>query len=200
MRSEVRFAGFGGQGVIKAALLTAMAAGLNDDIEVAQTQSYGPEARGGACKSDVVISDVEIDYVKALNIDYFLVMSQPAMDRYLRELDLNKVVVIADGTLVQEVPSEVRKIYRIDATLRAEQDFGRALYANIIMLGALASITKLMTIEDLNKTLDGNVPPKTLETNRKALRLGYELGEAAMGGHKQKCNALDRRQDGETWT
>ena len=66
MRNEIRFAGFGGQGVIKAALLTAMAAGLNDDIEVVQTQSYGPEARGGACKSDVLISDGEINYVKAL--------------------------------------------------------------------------------------------------------------------------------------
>ncbi len=182
MRSEVRFAGFGGQGVIKAALLTAMAAGLSDDIEVAQTQSYGPEARGGACKSDVVISDGEIDYVKALDIDYFLVMSQPAMDRYLPELDLSKVVVIADSTLVKKVPSEVRKFYGIEATARAEQDFGKALYANIIMLGALAAVTKLMTLEDLSQILDGNVPPKTLETNRKALRLGYELGEAALTG------------------
>jgi 2-oxoglutarate ferredoxin oxidoreductase subunit gamma len=182
MRSEIRFAGFGGQGVIKAALLTAMAAGLNDDIEVVQTQSYGPEARGGACKSDVLISDGEIDYVKALNIDCFLVMSQAAMDRYAPELDLNKVVVIADGTLVKMIPGEACKVYRIDATARAEEDLGKALYANIIMLGALASISKLMTVEDLDKILDGNVPPKTLDTNRKALRLGYELGEAAMGG------------------
>ena len=180
MRSEVRFAGFGGQGVIKGALLAAMAAGLNADIEVAQTQSYGPEARGGACKSDVVISDAEIDYVKALDIDYFLVMSQPAMDRYAPEIDLSKVVVIADDTLVKEIPREAKKVYRINATARSEVDFGKALYANIIMLGALASISKLMTLEALDHVLKGNVPSKTLDANRKALRVGYELGAAAM--------------------
>lgn len=182
MRREVRFAGFGGQGVIKAALLTAMAAGLNDDIEVAQTQSYGPEARGGACKSDVVINDGEIDYVKALDIDHFLVMSQPAMDRYASELDLSKAVIIADGTLVKSAPKEAGKVYYVEATARAERDFGKALFANIIMLGALAAISKVVEVEDLSTILDGNVPPKTLETNRKALRLGYELGEAALSG------------------
>lgn len=180
MRSEVRFAGFGGQGVIKAALLTAMAAGLNEEIEVAQTQSYGPEARGGACKSDVVISNGEIDYVKALDIGHFLVMSQPAMDRYAPELDLGKVVIIADGTLVKSAPAGAGKVYFVEATARAEQDFGRALFANIIMLGALAAISKVVSLEDLNTILEGNVPPKTLDTNRKALRLGHELGEAAL--------------------
>ncbi|RPJ17586.1 MAG: 2-oxoacid:ferredoxin oxidoreductase subunit gamma, partial [Deltaproteobacteria bacterium] len=64
MRNEVIFAGFGGQGVVKAALLLSYAAGLYEDKEVAQTQSYGPEARGGACRSEVVISDMEIDYIK----------------------------------------------------------------------------------------------------------------------------------------
>lgn len=181
MRKEVRFAGFGGQGVIKAALLTAMAAGLKSDIEVAQTQSYGPEARGGACKSDVVISDAEIDYVKALDIDYFLVMSQPAMDRYAPEMDFRKVVVIADETLVKKFPAEAGRVHRIEATARAEKDFGRALYANIIMLGALAAISKLTAVENLDKILEGNVPPNTLDTNRQALRLGYELGEASVG-------------------
>ena len=187
MRKEIRFAGFGGQGVIKAALLTTIAAGLNEGIEVAQTQSYGPEARGGACKSDVVISDQAIDYVKALNIDYFLVMSQPAMNRYAPELDLTKVVVIADGTLVKSLPAAATRVYLIDATARAEQDFGKALYANIIMIGALAAVSGLITVADLDHILDGNVPPKTLGVNRKALRLGYELGQAALGGQRVNC-------------
>ena len=85
MRNEVIFAGFGGQGVVKAALLLALAAGLHENKEVAQTQSYGPEARGGACRSEVVISDEEIDYIKALNIDSFVVMSQPALDKYIEK-------------------------------------------------------------------------------------------------------------------
>jgi 2-oxoglutarate ferredoxin oxidoreductase subunit gamma len=177
MRHEIRFAGFGGQGIIKAALLTAMAAGLKDDIEVAQTQSYGPEARGGACKSDVVISDAEIDYVKAMDIDYFLVMSQPAMDRYSPDLNFAKVGVIADDTFVKRIPPQVLKVYHIDATARSEKDFGKALYANIIMLGAFAAITRLIPLADLDKILEGNVPPRTLDTNRQALRLGYALAK-----------------------
>lgn len=191
MRKEIRFAGFGGQGVIKAALLTAIAAGVKDEIEVAQTQSYGPEARGGSCKSDVVISDAEIDYVKALNIDYLVVMSQPAMDRYAPEMDFAKTIVIADETLVKTFPEKIGRFHRIDATARAEKDFGRALYANIIMLGALAAVSKLVSIDNLDKILEGNVPPKTLDTNRAALRLGYELGENSAGIQNSEGSALN---------
>ena len=100
MRNEVIFAGFGGQGVVKAALLLSLAAGLHEDKEVAQTQSYGPEARGGACRSEVVISDKEIDYIKTMNIDTFVVMSQPALDKYFEKLDPDKTVVIADTTAI----------------------------------------------------------------------------------------------------
>lgn len=184
MRHEVRFAGFGGQGVVKAALLLCLAAGLHDDREVAQTQSYGPEARGGACRSEVVISDEPIDYLKPIKIDCLVVMSQPALDKYAVDLDPAQSLVVADSTLVTDLPPGLERVVKIEATATAEQEFGQALFANIIMLGALAAVTDLTGLGSLAAALQGNVPPATLETNRRALERGFELGRAAAGASR----------------
>jgi 2-oxoglutarate ferredoxin oxidoreductase subunit gamma len=176
MRSEVIFAGFGGQGVVKAALLLAQAAGLHENKEVAQTQSYGPEARGGACRSEVVISDEEIDYIKALNIDSFVVMSPPALDKYIDNVDPVKTYVIADTTLIRNVPRQLKRVFPVEATRIAEQELGHSLFANIVMLGALSAITGVVTLTALENTLDGNVPAKTLDKNRSALKKGHQIG------------------------
>ncbi len=177
MKNEITFAGFGGQGVIKAALLLATAAGLYEDKEIAQTQSYGPEARGGACRSEVIISDAAIDYIKGQRIDTFVVMSQPALDKYIRMADPEKTVVIADTTLIESPPQGVQRFYPVKATSVAEEAFGRSLFANIIMLGALSAITGTVTLASLEQALEGNVPEKTLEKNRAALKKGFEIGK-----------------------
>lgn len=179
MRNEIMFAGFGGQGIIKAALLLAQAAGIYEDREVAQTQSYGPEARGGACKSEVVISDSEIDYIKTRKIDALVVMSQPALDKYKDLATPDRTVVIYDPTLIGSVSPEFVHKVAVPATRIAEEEFGRALFANIIMLGALSGAVAPVALDSLLLALDGNVPPKTLEVNRAALRRGFELAEAA---------------------
>ncbi|MEW6266207.1 MAG: 2-oxoacid:acceptor oxidoreductase family protein [Thermodesulfobacteriota bacterium] len=176
MRSEIVFAGFGGQGVIKAALLLAEAAGLIEGKEVAQTQSYGPEARGGACRSEVVISDREIDYLKTLRTDCFVVMSQPALDKYQDKLDPESSVVIADTTLVTNRPPGLKKVFSVRATEIAEKELGRSLFANIIMLGVFAGITRLVAVESLKQALAGNVPEKTLAWNVQALDRGFQIG------------------------
>ena len=176
MRTEVMFAGFGGQGVIKAALLLSQAAGLHEKKEVAQTQSYGPEARGGACRSEVVISDQEIDYIKTMSLDSFVVMSQPALDKYRDYLDPQKTIVIADTTLIKDIPPDAQKVYAVEATRIAEEKLGRALFANIIMLGVLSAVSGLVTLDALGKSLVGNVPPKTLAQNQTALQTGYDVG------------------------
>ena len=177
MRNEVMFAGFGGQGVIKAAMLLSLAASLHEDKEVAQTQSYGPEARGGACRSEVVISDTEIDYIKVLDVDTFVVMSQPAMDKYVSKVDPQHTTIIADTTLINDFPGQLQHVFPIEATRLAEQELGRILFANIIMLGALAAITGLVSLESLENALEGNVPPATLDKNRKALGIGFRAGQ-----------------------
>jgi len=176
MRKEIKFAGFGGQGVVKSALLLCVASGLYEEKEIAQTQSYGPEARGGACRSEVVISDERIDYIKPLHVDSFVVMSQPALDQYLPEIDPEETVVIADTTLIKKIPPSLSKLYPIEATAIAEREFGSPMYANIILLGVLSALTQVVGIEALERSLEGNVPPQTLEKNRAALRKGYDLG------------------------
>lgn len=168
------FAGFGGQGIVKAALLLAQAAGLFENKQVAQTQSYGPEARGGACKSEVVLSSEEIAYIKTRELDALVVMSQPAMDQYQTRVTADRTLIIYDDTLVEKIPPEFQHTLGVGATRMAEATFGRALFANIIMLGALAGATELVTLDALSRALEGNVPPKTLETNRKALEYGFK--------------------------
>jgi|APSaa5957512622_1039677.scaffolds.fasta_scaffold124516_1 2-oxoglutarate ferredoxin oxidoreductase subunit gamma len=174
MKSEIMFAGFGGQGIVKAAVLLAQAAGLYEEKHVAQTQSYGPEARGGACKSEVVLSSEEIAYIKVNKLDVLVVMSQPALDKYFERVLPDHTLVIYDNTLVENIPSEIKHTIGIDATRLAEKTFGRPLFANIILLGVLASATGFVTLDSLSRSLEGSVPPKTLETNRQALQKGSE--------------------------
>src|SRR5512138_3082712 len=107
MRREIRIAGFGGQGVITLGTIVAVAAGIHEDLEVAQTQSYGPESRGGACRAEVVISDEEIDYIKPMDADVLVAMSQPALDRYIEEMDLNRAAILVDSSLVSKVPDGI---------------------------------------------------------------------------------------------
>lgn len=175
MRYELLFAGFGGQGIIKSALLFSEAAGIYNNYEVAQSQSYGVEARGGACKSEVVLSDSFIDYIKIIHIDVFMVMSQPAYDKYHPQIDPQTTIVIPDTTLIHTLSEEDQFCYPIEATQLAENELGRTLFANIIMLGALAAVSKVVRLEDLEKSLVGNVPDKTLEKNKQALKLGYDV-------------------------
>lgn len=172
------FAGFGGQGVVKAAVLLTLAAGLYENKEVAQTQSYGPEARGGACRSEVIISDEEIDYIKTTRLDLLAVMSQPALEKYMDRIDEEKTIVIADTTLIRHKPDNLKNFYPVEATNIAEEELGKPLFANIIILGALAGITKIVSVEALEKSLKGNVPEKTLSLNRLALRKGFDIGRS----------------------
>ncbi len=174
MRNEIMFAGFGGQGIVKAALLLAQAAGLYEDKQVAQTQSYGPEARGGACKSEVILSHNEIAYIKTRELDALVVMSQPALDQYWEKVLPDRTMVIYDNTLVEKIPSYFKHTIGVGATRMAEEEFGRSLFANIIMLGALAGATGMVALDALSRALEGNVPPKTMETNLKALKRGFE--------------------------
>lgn len=174
MRNEIMFAGFGGQGIVKAALLVTQAAGLYEDKQVAHTQSYGPEARGGACKSEVVLSDDEIAYIKTSELDALVVMSQPALDKYQDRVLPDRTVVIYDSTLIKEIASNFKQTIGVAATRMAEEELGRSLFANIIMIGALAGATGIVSLDSLSRALEGNVPAKTLEKNRQALKRGFE--------------------------
>ena len=179
MRKEVKMAGFGGQGIVLMGVILAEAAGYYEDLEIAQTQSYGPEARGGACRAEVVLSDETIDYTKTLNADVFVAMSQPALDRYLPEIDPNHARVFVDDTLVTKVPEEVKHLRRVPATRLAEEECGNRMVANIIMLGVVVKETGLISIDSLRAAIGERLSPKLREINLKALETGLSYPSIA---------------------
>lgn len=172
MRKEARIAGFGGQGVITIGVLLAKALGQFGGSHVAQTQSYGPEARGGACKTDVVTSSGEIDYIKPLNLDVMAAMSQSALNAYGSSLrDDGRLIV--DSTLVTSVPERCRDVVAVPATELAEKDLGLRVAANVIMFGVLARATGWADPEACKAALADTFPKKVLQKNIEAFDLGY---------------------------
>ena len=177
MRREVRIAGFGGQGVVTLGTILAVAAGIHEDLEVAQSQSYGPEARGGACRSDVVISDDPIDYPKPLALDLFMALSPAAAEQYWSEVREGKTLVLVDRTLVPKTPDHTPPVLAVEATRLAEEEFQDRVVANMIMLGAMAAVTGWVSLKALEETLDGRMSANPLEKSKAALRRGFELGK-----------------------
>jgi 2-oxoglutarate ferredoxin oxidoreductase subunit gamma len=183
VRREVRIAGFGGQGVVTLGTILAVAAGIHEKLEVAQTQSYGPEARGGACRSDVVISDEPIDYTKPMALDFFIALSPAAVEQYWPEVKEGKTMVLIDMTLVPSTPHHSPPILGLEATRIAEEEFKDRVVANMIMLGAMAAITDWVSLTALEETLNGRISSRSLEASRTALKRGFELGRKLKENH-----------------
>jgi 2-oxoglutarate ferredoxin oxidoreductase subunit gamma len=169
-RFEIRLAGSGGQGLILAGIILAEAAGIYDGKFVCQTQSYGPAARGGASKAEVVISDAEIDYPQAIQPDVLLALNQKSLDTYLGDLKPGGLLMV-DATLVPEVP--VERFIAIPFTHMA-RELGREMVANIVALGSLAAISRAVTLESLEKAVLARVPRGTAELNKQALAAGMK--------------------------
>lgn len=170
MRINVRFAGAGGQGVILASVLLAKGYGLGEDYNIAQTQSYGPEARGGACKAEVVVSDEEIDYMKVDGVDVFVALNQVGYDKYIGDVKDDAVVLI-NSTLVE---SDDPKHYRIQATARAEE-MGKPFVVNIIALGALTRLMPKVHYPAVEEEIRNNFPASIASINLDAYKMGYDI-------------------------
>jgi 2-oxoglutarate ferredoxin oxidoreductase subunit gamma len=172
MRTEVRIAGFGGQGVMLAGTVLVQAAGVYGAKEVAQTESYGPEARGGAARCDVVISDERILYPRVRRPSVLLCMSQPALDRYVRDCDLSRSLIVVDATLVQDLPDGAR-LARVEATSLADA-CGSRMAANMVMLGALARVSSTVSLDSLKQAVRDVVAARFQDLDLKALDAGYQ--------------------------
>lgn len=175
MRVEVRFAGFGGQGIIKSGIIVASAASIHAGKNAVQTQSYGPESRGGACKSEVVISEEEIDFPKLVQPEVLVVMSQAAYNDYADDIKPGGIVIMDPDMIPTEKDLGKVRIYRVPATKIAEQ-LGRRIVANIVMLGAFVAITKLLDENAIKESIRENIPKGTEELNLAAFEEGYECG------------------------
>ena len=169
-RFELRLSGSGGQGMILASVILSEAIGASDQRNVTQTQSYGPEARGGASKSDVVISANEIYYPKAMQLDLLLAMTQESLDSYLPNLKEGGTLVI-DTTLVTELPTQ--DYYGLPFTRLAREDAGHIMVANVIAIAAIAELTGIVSREALTNAVLKRAPRGTEEKNKKAIEIGF---------------------------
>lgn len=180
MRTEIRIAGFGGQGVILAGIIVGKAASLFDGINAVQTQSYGPEARGGASKTEVVICDDEIHYPKVISPDILVAMSHEALIAYLDDLK-NGGMLIIDPDMIDEseIESFVKehniKVYKARVTKTAEKDIGLRIVANIVMVGAIARFTEVISHDAAKEAILDSVPPGTEKKNIQAFEAGYAM-------------------------
>jgi 2-oxoglutarate ferredoxin oxidoreductase subunit gamma len=179
-RCEIRLAGTGGQGVILAGILLAEAA-VRDGRNVAQTQSYGPEARGGASRSEVVIADGEIDYPKVLKPNVTLCMSQEACDRYGRQ-SVKGGLLILDEDHVARAPTT--RAVTLPLTTLARREAGHEVAANVVALGLLAGLTGVVSREALEEAVRARAPRGTTQINLRALSTGYEAAERLKREHR----------------
>jgi 2-oxoglutarate ferredoxin oxidoreductase subunit gamma len=173
MRKEIRFSGFGGQGIILSAVILGRAAVMYDNKFAVQTQVYGPEARGGASMSQVVIDDEQILYPKVSIPDIYVIMSQEGFEKYGANAQ-ESAVMLVDATLVHSRPK--CRYIEILATGEAKANL-KVIVANIVMLGALVAATKVVSEESLKKAILDSVPKGTEELNLKAMQLGLQLGK-----------------------
>jgi len=172
-RYEVRFSGSGGQGLITAAVIFAEAVGVYGGKYVCQTQSYGPEARGGKSKAEVVISDQPIDYPKAVELNLLLAMNQAACDAYFFDLRPEGLLVV-DSSLVEQLPTS--RVIAIPFTEIARDEIGKVMVANMVALGAIGILSGQVSVKDLELSLLTRIPAGTEKMNINALHRGVEEG------------------------
>jgi len=173
-RTEIRLAGEGGQGMILAGIILAEAAAIYDGKQATQTQSYGPEARGGASRAEVVISDDEIDHPEVLSADVVLALSQEAYKKFAKTIHTGGLLII-DADRV-EVPADFAGV-KVPVARIAQETTGKAITANTVALGLLVGLTGVVSRDAIEKAVTARAPKGTEEMNRKALQAGFEAAE-----------------------
>jgi 2-oxoglutarate ferredoxin oxidoreductase subunit gamma len=177
-RTEVRIAGFGGQGVILAGIVLGHAAAVYEGKKAVQTQSYGAETRGGAARSEVVISNEKIDYPKVISADITITMSQESLEKYGTSLKLGSALFV-DADLVSNVSRATEgTIYRVPATKIAAEEFKKTLVANMVMLGAFSAVTGVVGLQSLEKSVRELAPKGSVDLNLRAMDRGFEWAKA----------------------
>jgi 2-oxoglutarate ferredoxin oxidoreductase subunit gamma len=169
-RIEIRLAGEGGQGMILAGILLAEAAAIYDGKNAIQSQSYGPEARGGASKAEVIISDQEIDFPEVISADVLVAMSQEACDKYASNLHPDGLVIV-DEEKVGRVP--VPNVIRIPITRLALESTGKSITASVVALGVLVGLTNIVSHPAIEAAVAARAPRGTEGLNKTALEAGF---------------------------
>jgi 2-oxoglutarate ferredoxin oxidoreductase subunit gamma len=172
---DIRFSGFGGQGIIKSGFLVGKAASLFDNKYGTLTQSFGPEARGGACSAQVVVNDTPVLYPYIVKPEILVSMSQEAYEKFVDDLVPGGILLTDTDLVKPEQPRKDVKAYSIPSTRMAEE-MGNRIFANVIMIGFFTAVTELVSPEAVKKALPGSVPDRFIDINIEAFEKGYDYG------------------------
>jgi 2-oxoglutarate ferredoxin oxidoreductase subunit gamma len=176
--TEIRLAGFGGQGVILSAIVLGKAASIFQSAYATMTQNFGPEARGGACSAQLVVSDTPVLYPYVTKPDILVAMSQEAFNRFAPELKTRGTLIIEqDLVRVTNLPEEI-KVYSIPAT-RIAEELGKRMVLNSVMVGFFTAVTNLLEADAVRKAVADSVPSSFRDLNLKAFDRGFEYGTTA---------------------
>jgi 2-oxoglutarate ferredoxin oxidoreductase subunit gamma len=175
-RYDIRLSGEGGQGLVLAGRILAEAAAVYDGKNATQSQSYGPEARGGASRSEVIISDEDIDYPKAVTLDLLLALTQESCDKYAKDLKDDGILLV-DADAVTNVPQGKFKVYKVPISEIARTKIGKVVVANIVALGIIAQLLNVVSVDSLETAVLSRVPKGTEELNIKAFQTGMEVAK-----------------------
>jgi 2-oxoglutarate ferredoxin oxidoreductase subunit gamma len=179
MVKEIRFSGSGGQGLILAGITLAKAA-VEDGLNVTQTQSYGPESRGGYSRADVVISNEDINYPEATSLDILLSLTQEACDKYIFDLK-REGVLICDTSHVKNISIVNDNTYEVPFTEIAQKELGSEMPTNILSLAFVVKITGVVSVESLESAIRSSIKPAFVDLNIKAMKLGFKLADEYKG-------------------
>jgi len=188
---EILITGFGGQGIILTGSILGRAATLYDGRHATMTQSYGPEARGGSCSSQVIISPEEILFPCVEQPQVLICMSQEGLDKNLNSLVPGGLLIWDTDLVTTRDLNPGWTAYPVPATRLAEE-LGNKMMANIVMLGFLSGVTDLVAVESLRQAVLSSVPAKTRETNTKAFERGREYGESLKQGRAAKDQGREK--------
>ena len=186
-KMEIRLAGSGGQGVILASVILAEAA-LISGKHTAQSQSYGPEARGGACKAETMISDDPIGFTKVQHPDFLLVLTEAALKKYGKTAPEDCLIMMDDSIALPE-GRDPEKVLRFPILRSAKEKVGRVQTANVVAVGCINSVLKLVDEESIKRAVTMHVPAGTEEMNLRALKTGIELAEKPLENEVEALSA-----------
>jgi len=180
-RHEIRLCGFGGQGIALAGKILGSSFSFYGDRHSVTTQSYGPESRGGASASNVVVSDDVVDFPYVTEPEIFICMSKEAYTKYVDSMKKGALFIYEEDLVpVDERMNKAGKIYKIPATAIAEKELGRRIVANIVMLGFFAELNNLIDKNILLKSTLRMVPAKFKTLNEKAFKTGMKYAQIAL--------------------
>ena len=182
--TEIRFSGLGGQGIVRCGLISGKALSLYDNKHATMTQSFGPEARGSACSSQLVVSEDRVLYPYIDVPEILVSMSQEAYEKYEPDLQEDGILIIDKDLVKVKPPRGKIKIYSIPSTRFAES-LGNRIIANLVMLGFFTAVTKIASPDAMKKALPGLVPDRFLDLNIRAFDKGYDYGVEVLKEEKK---------------